>query len=103
MSSAKSSTGTLPGRSLFDAASALTIAIKLEAEISEGRRHTNVVVRIDGIYIGRFGIRRNKNVGHDYIPRQIQTTTKIALGLARCTHYLQDYRRDLTERGKLPQ
>ena len=50
---------------------ALIIANKLQAEISEGSKHTNVVVRIDGTYIGRFGIRRNRNVGHDYIPRQI--------------------------------
>lgn len=93
----------MSGLSLFTAASALTIATKLEAEISEGRRHTNVVVRIEGTYIGRFGIRRNKSVGHDYIPRQIQTTTKMALGLARCSHYKEDYERDLRERGKLPQ
>lgn len=102
LSSAASSTRTLPGRSLFTADSALTIASKLQAEISEGRRHTNVVVRIDGTYIGRFGIRRGTNVGHDYIPRQIHVTTKQALGLARCSLYLADYQTILRDQGKLP-
>ena len=50
---------------------------RLEAEISEGSKHTNVVVRIEGTYIGRFGIRRNRNVGHDYIPRQIYVTMQL--------------------------
>ena len=81
---------------------ALIIANKLQAEISEGSKHTNVVVRIDGTYIGRFGIRRNRNVGHDYIPRQIYVTMKEALGLARCSLYRADYERILKERGKLP-
>ena len=100
--SAGSSARTLSGRSLFTADSALTIANELEAEISEGRRHTNVVVRIHGTYIGRFGIRRNRNVGHDYIPRQIYVTTSEALGLARCSLYKADYERILKDRGKLP-
>ena len=54
------------------------IANKLEAEISEGRKHTNVVVRFCGTYIGRFGIRRGSSAGHDYIPRQIHITMKEA-------------------------
>lgn len=86
---------------MFTANSALEIARKLEAEISEGRKHTNVVVRINGTYIGRFGIRRNADTGHDYIPRQIQVTTKQALGLARCTLYKADYERILKDQGKL--
>jgi hypothetical protein len=92
----------LSGRSSLTARSARKIADKLEAEVSEGRRHTNVVVRIDGTYIGRFGIRRNRNVGHDYIPRQICMTMKEAFGLARCSLYRADYERILKERGKLP-
>ena len=87
---------------MLTADSALTIANKLQAEISEGIKHTNVVVRIEGTYIGRFGIRRNRNVGHDYIPRQIYVTMKEALGLARCSLYRADYERILKERGKLP-
>ena len=78
------------------------IANKLEAEISEGRKHTNVVVRFCGTYIGRFGIRRGSSAGHDYIPRQIHITMKEALGLARCSLYRADYEKILKHRGKLP-
>ena len=92
----------MSGHSLFFADSALTIANKLEAEISEGRKHAKAVIRINGTYIGQFGIRRSKNVGHDYIPKQIHVTTKEALGLARCSLYKQDYERILKDRGKLP-
>ena len=92
----------MSGRSLLTADSALTIANKLDAEISEGRKHTNVVVRVRGTYIGRFGIRRDSKAGHDYIPRQIHVTLKEALGLARCSLYRADYERILKDRGKLP-
>ena len=102
LSSARSSAHTLSGRSLLKGDSALTIANKLEAEISEGRKHTKALVRIRGTYIGMFGIRRDKNVGHDYIPRQIHVTTKQALALARCSLYKADYERILKDQGKLP-
>ena len=101
-SSARSSAHTLSGRSLFTDASGLTIANKLGAEISEGRKHTKVVVRIDGTYIGQYGIRRGTNVGHDYIPRQIHCTVKEALGLARCNVDKADYEKSLRDQGKLP-
>ena len=78
------------------------IAEKLGAEISQGRKHTNVVVRVHGTYIGRFGIRRGKSAGHDYIPKQIQITMREALGLARCSLYKQDYEKILRDRGRLP-
>ena len=87
---------------MLTADSALVIANKLEAEISEGRKHTNVVVRVCGTYIGRFGIRRGSSAGHDYIPRQIHVTMKEALGLARCSLYRADYEKILKDRGKLP-
>lgn len=93
----------MPGRSLLNRESALTIAEKLDAEVSEGRRHAIAVVRIDGTYIGRFGIRRSKKTGHDYIPRQIYVSMKQALDLARCRLYREDYEQILKERGKLPQ
>ena len=100
--SAASCVRTLSGHSLLTADSAITIANKLEAEITEGRRHTNVVVRVGGTYIGRFGIRRGSSAGHDYIPRQIYVTMKEALGLARCTLYMADYEKILKERHNLP-
>ena len=103
LSNAGSSTRTLSGRSVLTADSALKIAAKLGAEISKGRsKHIGVVVRVKGTYIGRYGIRRGSNSGHDYIPRQLQTTIRVALGLARCTHYREDYEKNLMDRGKLP-
>ena len=92
----------MPGRSLLTAKSAFTIANKLEAEITEGRKHTGVVVRIRGAYIGRFGICRSRDAGHDYIPKQIHVTMREALGLARCTLYKADYEKILESRGQLP-
>jgi hypothetical protein len=77
------------------------IATKLGAEISEGRKHVIAKVRVDGVYIGQFGIRRGANVGHDYIPRQIHVTTRQALSLARCTLYLDGYRSILIDQGIL--
>ena len=92
----------MSGRRILTADSAFAIADKLDAEVSEGRNHTKAVVRINGVYIGQFGIRRNKKVGHDYIPRQIYVTMKQALELARCSLYKADYVRILKEQGKLP-
>ncbi len=82
--------------------SALKIAKKLDAEIKKGGKHDRAEVRIKGVYIGSFGIRRNKNLGHDFIPQQIHVATKDALGLAKCTLYKEDYEKILKERGKLP-
>ncbi len=93
----------MPGRSLLTADSALKIAKKLGAEISEDRKHTSAVARIDGTYIGRFGIRRGTKGGHDYIPKQIYVSMRQALELARCNLYKEDYERILKERGKLPE
>ena len=91
----------MSGRSLLTADSALTIAQKLEAEISEGRKHAKAVVRINGTYIGQFGIRRDRMAGHDYIPNQIYVSMKEALGLARCSLYKADYESILKKKGKL--
>lgn len=87
---------------VIDADSAGTIARKLDGDFAEGRKHTNVVIRIDGTYIGRFGLRRGRNTSHNYIPAQIGTTMQVALGLARCSLYKSDYVASLRERGVLP-
>lgn len=80
----------------------MTIARKLGAEIREGRKHTKVVIRVNGSYIGQYGIRRHSTAGHDYIPRQIHVTTKEALGIARCTLDFVDYTMILRNNGYLP-
>jgi hypothetical protein len=78
------------------------IAQKLEAEITDGRKHAIAKIRCNGVYVGQFGIRRGTNLGHDYIPRQIFVTTRQALELARCTIYKEDYIALLTAQGRLP-
>ena len=93
---------TLAGRKVLTYGAAVTIARKLDAEISEGRKHTSAVIRIDGTYIGRFGLRRDTDASHNYIPKQIGITMKDALGLARCTLYKPDYEERLRNRRKLP-
>ena len=54
------------------------------------------------MYIGRFGIRRNNDASHNFIPKQIGVTMREALGLARCTLYKQDDEASLRKSGKLP-
>jgi hypothetical protein len=78
------------------------IARKLGAEISPGRKHVNAVIRVDGVYIGRFGIRRGTNVSHIHIPKQIHVSLRQALELARCRLDAEDYKKILQERGTLP-
>jgi hypothetical protein len=92
----------LSGRSLLGTREAEAIARKLDAEVSAGRKHTLAKVRINGVYIGQFGIRRGTDVGHDYIPRQSHVTARQALELARCTLYKNDYEALLVAQGKLP-
>ena len=91
----------MAGRKVLDRVAASTIAQKLEGDVAEGRKHTNVVIRIDGTYIGQFDLRRGKNTSHNYIPAQIQTTMSVALGLARCSLYKPDYVANLRASGVL--
>ena len=92
----------MSGHKVLTGAAAVAIAEKLDAEISEGRKHTGAVIRINGTYIGRFGIRRNKDASHNYIPAQIGITMREALGLALCTLYKPDYEKILRKNRKLP-
>jgi hypothetical protein len=79
-------------RSFLMTKDAEAIAKKLDAEIQPKRtNHVIAIVRVNGKEVGRFGIRRGMDLGHDYIPRQIHINTRLALNLARCTKYRQDY------------
>jgi hypothetical protein len=80
----------------------LRIAAKLDAELTEGRKHTRAVVRLKGNYVGSYGIRRGTGLGHDYVPGQIQATTRQALDLARCPLSKADFIELLVAQGKLP-
>lgn len=95
---------TLPKKkhSLLTERDADKIAKKLGAEIKSGRKHPQAIVRVDGMYVGRFGIRRGSGTGHDYIPEQIHTSMRKAIGLARCYVSREEYETDLGCRGVLP-
>ena len=68
------------------------IARKLGAEIELKRAsHAIAIVRINGKEVGRFGIRRGLNLGHDFIPKQIHVNMRLALNHSRCTKYREDY------------
>ena len=68
------------------------IAKKLGADIQLKRgSHAIAIVRIEGKEVGRFGIRRGMNLGHDFIPKQIHVNMRMALNLSRCTKYRDDY------------
>ena len=97
------SAATLSGRKVFTREAAVTIARKLGAEVTERRNHAVAVVRVNGTFIGSYGIRRgSKETSHNYIPAQIGVTTKEALGIALCDLYLQDYVARLQDSGRLP-
>ena len=79
------------------------IAMKLNAESEERRGHKIAYVRWQGKFIASYGIRRaSKEVGHDYIPRQLFITMREALNLARCPLSRDEYFNLLRTRGKLP-
>jgi hypothetical protein len=79
------------------------IAHKLNADLEERRGHRIAYVRWQGKIIATYGIRRgSKELGHDYIPRQIFITMREAFDLARCPLSRDEYFNRLRMRGKLP-
>ena len=75
------------------------IAAKLDAEVEQGRKHTRAVVRLNGQFVGSFGIRRGTNLGHDYVSKQIYATTRQAIDLARCPLSKMDFAALLVQQG----
>ena len=90
------------GSPQIDGKAARKIASKLEAEIKSGRGHEKAIVRVDGVYIGQFGLRRSKKTGHDYVAEQIGVPMSAARDIAACTIDKAGYEAILRERGKLP-
>ena len=86
----------------FSQRDARSIAQKLNAEIKDGRKHPQVVVRYNGRFIGQFGIRHaSKEKGHDYIPRQLHLSWQQARELVQCTIDRDKYFSILREKGVL--
>jgi hypothetical protein len=88
-------------RSLLTDREAWAIAQKLDAAIATGRKHERATVRLNGQFVGQFGIRRGTGLGHDYVPKQIQATTRQALDLARCPLSKEGFIELLVAQGKL--
>ena len=89
-------------RSLLKVREAEAIAVKLDATIKEGRKHTRATIMWNGMYIASFGIRRGTNAGHDFISKQIFVSARQALDLAKCPLSKQGYFEVLAEHQKLP-
>lgn len=88
-------------RSLLTDREADAIAKKLDADVAEGRKHARATVRLNGQFVGQYGIRRGKSLGHDYIPRQIHATMREALDLARCPLKKDEFIAILIRKGHL--
>lgn len=78
------------------------IAKKLSASIEKGRRHEIVVVSYKGMRICQFGLRRgSRELGHDYIPKQLHISKKECRDLADCPMSADQYFERLREKGIL--
>ncbi len=88
---------------VLTAAEAEQIAAKLDADVEEKRNHAVAYVRWQGRIIGSYGIRRgSRELGHDYVPRQIFISMRQALDLARCPMSKEQFFEVLRTKGKLP-
>jgi len=87
---------------MLTAADGVAIARKLNATSSEGKRHTRVIVELEGRIVGKYGIQRStREKSHDYIARQIHLTGRQARDLANCPMSREEYITSLRERGLL--
>lgn len=82
------------------------IVAKLNAKAikSRSKAHDEYAVEIEGVLLGIISIRRssNKEIGHDYIPRDIHVTPHQAKLLGQCPWKIDDYIRCMREKGHLP-
>jgi hypothetical protein len=71
---------------------AIAIAKKLEAEIKPGRKHDLVKIRLEGKYVGQFGIQRcSKEKPHNYIAKQMFITSGQCREFRDCSLSVKDY------------
>ncbi len=71
---------------------AVEIAKKLNANIVPKRRHDVAIIRLEGKYVGQFGIQRaSKEKSHDYISNQMFITSKQCREFRQCSLSLQSY------------
>jgi hypothetical protein len=85
---------------------ALKIVKKLKATIikSRSKRHDEYVVEEDGQQVAILSIRRSseKDIGHDYVPRDLHISSHQAKELGQCPWSRKDYIDCLREKEILP-
>ena len=88
---------------MLTAQDGLKIARKLGAEVAEGRNHTRVLVVIDNVVIGRYGVSRSsRETNHDYIAKQIgRISARQAMQLSRCPLSKEEYVKIIQHKGLL--
>ena len=78
------------------------IARKLGITPKEGRGHAKVHVRIDGVWVGSFNIRRgSRDCNHDYIAKQMHLPYHDCAEFAACRKNVDWYRQVLKGKGLL--
>jgi hypothetical protein len=67
--------------------------------------HDRYGVFHNGVLVASFGIRRgsSKDMGHDFIPKEINVRTSFAKQLAICTKSREDYLREIKLLPALPE
>jgi hypothetical protein len=87
---------------MFAQKDARVIAKKLRAEIKEKRKHDVAIVKIEGKYIGCFGIQRcSKDKSHDYIPQQMFLSPRQCREFKECSLTVDAYADLLRGKGQL--
>jgi len=87
---------------MLTAEDAHNIADKLGIQPQEKRKHDWVAVRLEGTYVGSYGISRSsKELPHNHIPGQIGITSREARDLSKCPLSRDEYIELLRQRGRL--
>ena len=86
---------------MLTAKDGLNIAKKLGAQVTEGRNHTKVLVVIDNVLIGRYGLSRgSRDQNHDYVAKQIGgISSRQARELSRCPLSKEEYVEIIRDKG----
>jgi hypothetical protein len=86
---------------------ALKIVKKLRASQIDSRStaHDEYQVEHEGIVLAFISIRRGseKDLGHDYLPRELHISPRQARDLGRCPWQREDYIQCMREKGLLPE
>lgn len=88
---------------LFNTQDAKEIAKKLNATLLAQKKHDLAQFWHNGKLIGWYGIRRGRNLPHDYIPEQLHITPNQCKKFKVCTLTLQELVEILKGRGLIPQ